>query len=123
MWKEDLLTPASAVRHVAVDNMNFVMLLRKEENDSKVAKLPSSPLVTKRPPSAKPNVNPSKELLEDPSVRAILKETGCRNSKCLQADAELIENLSEVSIYFPFPLVSVCQIGFILSRNNTYKIR
>ncbi len=87
MWKEDLSLPRSATRHVAVDNLSFVLNLRKEENIDKP-----------RPKSAIPAINQKKGSEEDEKkiFKEQSKETGCKNSQCLLVEAELVEVLNEV---------------------------
>lgn len=78
--------PRSATRHVAVDNLSFVLNLRKEENIDKP-----------RPKSAIPAINQKKGSEEDEKkiFKEQSKETGCKNSQCLLVEAELVEVLNE----------------------------
>jgi hypothetical protein len=90
MWKHDNVLPVSATRHVPVDNLDFVLKLRKDSSGSV-----DKPYV--RPQSSSKKIRPDNSL----EIQAILKEkpkeTNCRNSRCLQVDREFQVELDDVS--------------------------
>jgi hypothetical protein len=89
MWKEDHNAAVSDTRHIAVDNLGFVMKLRQSSGSHE----------SFRPKSAAPVAVSSKVVDgKDDTLMAVekLKETGCKNSKCLLVDAEAIYAMQEV---------------------------
>jgi hypothetical protein len=90
MWKEDHNAAVSDTRHIAVDNLGFVMKLRQSSGNPE----------SFRPKSAAPAVSSKVVEGKDDALMVVekLKETGCKNSKCLLVDAEAIYAMQEVQI-------------------------
>lgn len=113
MWKDDHQIAVSDTRHIPVDNLDFVLHLRKKEQDElqrpKSAVIPSSARLKKNGSASKPDI-----LV--PEVEK-MKETGCRIPACLLVDSEIIQALYEVSFF----CISFNDLITVYFRNKRFK--
>jgi hypothetical protein len=101
MWKDDReVLPSSSIRHLTVENLGFVLNLRKDEHNDTIK--PKISVTEKK------NLDEIKNKLKktsseiDESDQPMVKdkpskETGCKIKKCIAVENEFIETLEEVS--------------------------
>ena len=110
MWKENYeVPPSSAIRHLTLENLNFVLNLRKEKDD-----INKPPIKTRKPPL------PSARRHSVVHNTAILKDTGCKNRSCLQANNDLLTEIDEVKSYNIFHILYLYIPIFFLSATYSY---
>jgi hypothetical protein len=90
MWKHDKESlPISDIRHLTVENLKFVLDLRKEQLDAK----------RKAASRAEPKkaTHPAAAELEE-QFREYSKDTGCKNRICMAVGEHLLHILHEASV-------------------------